>query len=82
LITESQEAEPGRSRCMDGKVAYVKTYENEPVLIQWGVDGCGWGEITFYYEDGKLKVDNECMSKDFLKKILCALVDKAELKDP
>lgn len=67
------------SKCMDGEVVYVQTYEKESVLFQWGVEGCGFGEITFYYKDGKLQLESECMGKEFVKKILNAFIDEAEL---
>ena len=59
-------------------MSYTKSYNNEAVCIQWGREEIGFGEITFYYKNGKLMCDNECMSKDFIKQILSDFVDEAE----
>jgi len=51
--------------------------------IAWGVAGIGWGEFTFYIgEDKKVHCLNEIMSKDFLKKQLCKMVDNCILDEP
>lgn len=59
---------------------YPDTEEGEKSSIQfsWGVTDFGFGTTTFYYKDGKLQCDNETMSKDMIKQLLCAFVDKAE----
>jgi len=66
-------------------IKYVKTSDGEypeekteNIMFAWSITGFGFGTTTFYYEDGKLKCDNETMSKESIKKILCAFVDKAE----
>lgn len=50
--------------------------------VDWA-DSDGWfGEITFYKDkDGNMKVISETMGKEFVKKILCQLVDIADLID-
>jgi hypothetical protein len=53
-----------------------------PVTVKWTAKGTGFGEFTFYSVDGKLHCQNEMMSKDFLKVMLCLIVDKATLDDP
>jgi len=50
-----------------------------PVVINWIVKDCGFGEIKFYQDGDKIYCDNELMSKDFIKAILCLIVDKAIL---
>lgn len=50
-----------------------------PVVINWIVKDCGFGEIKFYQDGDKIYCDNELMSKDFIKGILCLIVDKAIL---
>jgi len=50
-----------------------------PVVINWIVKDCGFGEIKFYQDGNKIYCDNELMSKDFIKAILCLIVDKAIL---
>jgi hypothetical protein len=50
--------------------------------VAWSVKGIGYGEFSFWVKDGKLRCDNECMSKDFIKLILGKLVDDAILVNP
>ena len=59
---------------------YPDTEEGQQTSIQfsWGIEDFGFGTTTFYYKDGVLKCDNETMSKDKIKQLLCAFVDKAE----
>jgi hypothetical protein len=52
-----------------------------PIIIKWAKCGFGFGEIALYVENGKIRCGNECMSKDFIKSVLCELVDKAVLND-
>ena len=52
----------------------------ETVMFEWAVDGFGFGTTTFYYENGKLCCDNETMSKEQIKTLLCAFVDAAEFQ--
>lgn len=53
-----------------------------PIMVAWTAKDYGFGEFTFYVIDGKLRCDNEAMGKDFIKKMLCQMVDDAELDDP
>ncbi len=62
----------------DGRYPDEKT---ESVMFAWGIKGFGFGTTTFYYEDGNLKCANETLSKEDVKKILCAFVDKAEFME-
>jgi hypothetical protein len=50
------------------------------MVIQWSAN-IGFGELTLYVDkdNGKVCVDSECMSKDFVKKVLCELIDEAEI---
>lgn len=59
----------------------VHTYENEAICFLWVIEKFGFGETTFYYKDDKLKCDNETLSKESIKKILCAFVDEAEFTE-
>ena len=66
----------------DKEIVYVKTYDKESILFQWGVKEFGFGEISFHYnKDGELECDNECMSKEFIKAILCDFVDRSKLME-
>ena len=62
-------------------IKYVTIEGKEPICFSWGINSFGFGTTTFFYEDDKLKCDNETLSKDSIKKILCALVDEAEFID-
>ena len=62
----------------DGEYPNDKT---ESVLFRWGIEGFGFGETSFYYDEGKLKCKNETLSKKDIKKILCAFVDRAEFME-
>ena len=52
--------------------------KTENICFTWNIKGFGFGETVFFYEDGKLKCDNETMSKEMIKTILCKFVDNAE----
>jgi hypothetical protein len=61
----------------------------EHVTFSWAAEDIGFGEFCFFwerkgwYEDGeqcyRLKCDNECMSKEFIKEMLCKMVDESVL---
>jgi len=55
--------------------------KTENIMFTWGIDGFGFGTTTFWYKEGKLMCDNETMSKEQIKMILCAFVDQAEFID-
>ena len=58
----------------------VELYNN--FEVHWSKTDVGFGSFQFYTdEDGKLYINNECMSRRFIKQILCDLVDSAELED-
>jgi len=58
-----------------------KTDRDWQFTLQWGAKGIGLGAFTFFFKDDKLMCDNECMSKAFVKKALCAMVDNCESID-
>lgn len=52
------------------------------VLFEFSEDGFGFGQFRFYYTDDKAKtlmLDSEALSRERIKKYLCALVDSAKL---
>ena len=53
------------------------------IAIQWSKAGIGFGLFTFYVKDGsdKLHCDNETMSREFVKEMLCLMVDQSEFDD-
>jgi len=48
----------------------------------WSKEGCGFGQFYFYTKDNKLMCSNELMSKEFIKEMLCLMVDECELDCP
>ena len=47
--------------------------------VSWGTKSAGFGSITFYKdEDGNLKLDSECMSKQFCLEVLYHLLVNAD----
>lgn len=53
-------------------------------VVDWGLNGVGYGSFAFYKakKGGKCRIDNEYMSKDTIKKVICQLIDNAVLIDP
>jgi len=49
--------------------------------LNWSSKGIGFGQFYFYNKDGKIFCSNEFMSKDFIKKVLCQMIDECELED-
>lgn len=66
-----------------GKKTFPKMPEynhNGGFVIEWGVPGFGFGEITFVNRNGELTVDTEHMSKEFVAAALAKLLETAKLK--
>lgn len=50
--------------------------------INWSIKGTGFGNLQLYVgQDGNTWIQNEGMGKNFIKKILCDLIDGATLED-
>ena len=49
--------------------------------FDWTLKGIGFGQFYFYEKDGKVYCNNEYMSKEYIKRALCAMVDQCELTD-
>lgn len=69
-------------------------YLHNSISMDFSLKGFGFGQIYFYAaedENGKklvkengdqvIRCQNECMSKETLKRILIAMVDQCELED-
>lgn len=51
--------------------------------FNWTAKGIGFGTFTFYLDSsGRLRCDNEAMGRDFIKKMLCKMVDDSILVHP
>ncbi len=50
--------------------------------INWMTKSAGCGTlIVFIDNDGKLRIDTQCMSREFCKEVICKLIDQAEEKE-
>lgn len=61
----------------DVKIDEVIFYPHGAMKIQWSSDSLGFGEISIYKQDGRVEIDNEAMSHEFVKHLLCKVVDMA-----
>lgn len=57
---------------IDGIIFYPTGFK-----IQWSSDSLGFGEVSIYRQDGKLEIDNEAMSKQFVMHLFSKVVDTA-----
>lgn len=56
----------------------VKVNAPNTLYVQWSLKGYGFGTFTFVVkEDGVLWVDDECSSRETVKKVLGILIDNA-----
>lgn len=57
-----------------------KSVSTDGFVVSWWAENLGFGDLTFYTHDGKLKCDTECMSEDFARKVMAELLDSVEFK--
>ena len=57
----------------------VELLKDHPIILKWNRQKYGFGLIVFKTEGDKILCDSEAMGKDFVKDVLCSLVDKSEL---
>jgi hypothetical protein len=52
--------------------------------FQWSATGVGFGGMYFYFDekDGYVHCSNEIMGREFIKKMLCQMVDNCVLDCP
>lgn len=56
--------------------------EISPFTVFWSMKGVGWGQYNFYMDENNIvHIQNECMSRESIKKVLCMMVDEAVLDD-
>lgn len=53
----------------------------EGSTIDFSVPGFGFGQITFFMENGKMHCNNEYMGKETLKMIIGKMIDECVLED-
>lgn len=68
---------------IDKKLAKILgSKERDPhITLSWCKSGVGFGEFTFYNKKGKIYCNNETMSKEFIKEMLCKMVDDCILTE-
>ena len=44
--------------------------------VQWATKEAGFGSLTFYRKDGKLRCDSETTSREFIKEVINHLLDE------
>lgn len=49
------------------------------INICWSERGRGFGEYQIWEDNGKIMLDTECDSKESVKKVLCRMIDQAEI---
>jgi hypothetical protein len=76
------------------KMTYGKTEVGRYINFDWETQSAGFGSTVFYLRDnGHVEIENECMSKKFIKSVLLkcedaiikkellAVLDEAKLRD-
>ena len=56
----------------------------DAVHFSWAAKNCGFGETVFYKkskEEKKWRCHSECMTREFVKEMLCKFVDDCEWED-
>ena len=66
---------------LDNCPNFVALDDGEEFTIRWSQPGVGFGGFYIWEEDGATFIESESMSKEFIKKILCQLVDEAQITD-
>lgn len=51
------------------------------LIIEWQAKNIGFGNFTFYYDEGQMCCDSEYMGRDFVKAALCAMVDNCKFTE-
>lgn len=67
------------------KFVYVKVNEDVPkggFILDWGVEGIGFGQITFYEKNNQLACDTETMGRSFVKAALLHFLENSVVYDP
>jgi len=76
----------------EGKGSVVAWIAPKAFGFDWCLKGRGFGQISILLKDpkideiggcpqGSLRVESECMSREFVKKIICQAIDEAEFPD-
>jgi len=81
--TQSKEEREAAQK--DLKFVYVKVSEDVPkggFILDWGAEGIGFGQITFYEKKKQLVCDTETMGRSFVKAALLHFLEHSVVYDP
>lgn len=74
-----------RVAIMEANPPQVSSLHNAATYFDWGWKGCGFGQLEVRLDDGVIIIENECMGRERVRKILHAwadfVADRAILSD-
>ena len=78
-----KEASAAATRVINNTRPYAGMYPGTHFCLCWGEPGVGFGEVHFSVKEGTddVVMHTESMSKDFVKKMVCRMIDNAEIED-
>ena len=59
----------------------IRKQSQPGICFNWGAKGIGFGQITIVTRDGELCIDDECMSKEFIKEMFGHFIDEYYKKE-
>ena len=65
-----------RKAIMDANPPSIQLHSKMSGSFNWCWDGCGFGQLYFYKTGNKVNISNEGMSKENVRKLMHAFVDK------
>lgn len=63
------------ARIMDANPPHVSFLHSTHLYFDWSWTACGFGQLSFDLQDGKITCANEGMSKESVKKLMHSYVD-------
>lgn len=63
------------------QVVLPEDYREGLIDIGWATVSAGFGHLSFNNKDGKIHCSSETMGREFVKGVLCKLVDVAIFED-
>lgn len=80
-MTEPKSVLEAVQQFIDETPGFAGMYPGERFALCWGEPGVGFGEVIFVADGDKVGMYTESMGKEFVKKMLCRMVDEAEILD-
>ena len=65
----------------DVEYAGTRAAPEKGFTIRWATPNVGFGQFYFWHDGEKVQIASEHMGKEFIKKVLCKMVDDAEIWD-